>query len=89
MTFNLQGKDLRLYPMDRTSCLVSPNLTLRYEQEKLLLSGTLAFQAVEWQREIDERIVFSTRSELSTAESKIREMLRLDIALTSENILMQ
>ena len=89
MTFNLQGKDLRLYPMDRTSCLVNPNLTLRYEQKKLLLSGTLAFQAVEWQREIDERIVFSTRSELSTAESKIREMLGLDIALTSENILMQ
>jgi hypothetical protein len=89
MTFNLQGKDLRLYPMDRASCLVNPNLTLRYEQRKLLLSGTLAFQAVDWQREIDERIVFSTRSELSTAESKIREMLGLDIALTSENILMQ
>ena len=89
MTFNLQGRDLRLYPMDRASCLVNPNLTLRYEQRKLLLSGTLAFQSVEWQREIDERIVFSTRSELSTAESKIREMLGLDIALTSENILMQ
>jgi hypothetical protein len=88
LTFNLQGKDLRLYPMDRASCLVNPDLTLRYEQKKLLLSGTLAFQSVDWQREIDERIVFSTRSELSTAESKIREMLRLDIALNSENILM-
>jgi hypothetical protein len=89
MVFYLQGKGLRLYPMDRTSCLVNPDLTLKYEDKKLLLSGTLAFQAVEWQREIDERIVFSTRSELSTAESKIREMLQLDIALNSENILMQ
>jgi hypothetical protein len=88
VTFNLQGKNLRLYPMDRTSCLVSPDLTLRYEQKKLLLSGTMAFQAVEWQREIDEPIVFNTRSELSTAESKIREMLRFDIALNGDNILM-
>jgi hypothetical protein len=88
MTFHLQGKGLRLYPMDRASCLVNPDLTLKYEGKKLLLSGTLAFPEVEWQREIDERIVFSTRSELSTAESKIREMLRLDVALNSENILM-
>jgi len=89
MAFNLKGRGLRLFPMDRTACVVSPDLTLKYEQRKLLLSGTLDFQSIEWQREIDERIVFSTRSELSTAESKIREMLRLDIALNSENVLMR
>jgi translocation and assembly module TamB len=88
LTLNFQGKGLQLYPMDRASCLVNPDLTLRYEQQKLLLSGTLNFQSVEWQREIDERIVFSTHSELTTAESKIRDMLRLDIAMNSENVLM-
>lgn len=88
MNFNLQGKNLSLYPMDRTSCLVSPDLNLKYLQEKLLLSGTLAFQSVDWQREIDEGFVFSTRSELSTTESKIREMLQLDIGLSCDNILM-
>ena len=88
MNFNLQGKNLRLYPMDRASCLVSPDLNLKYQQNKLLLSGTLAFQSVDWQREIDERFVFSTRSELSTTESRIREMLQLDIGLNCDNILM-
>ncbi len=88
LTFNFQGRDLRLYPMDRASGLVNTDLTLRYEQKRLLLSGTMNFQSVEWQREIDERIVFSTHSELTTAESKIKEMLRLDIAMNSENILM-
>ena len=88
MTFNLQGKNLRLYPMNRTSCLVNPDLTLKYQQKKLLLSGTLVFQSIDWQREIDERFVFSTRSELSTAESRLREMLQLDIGLSCENILM-
>ena len=89
LILNLQGEGLRLYPMDRVSCLVNPDLTLKYEQKKLLLSGSLEFQEIVWQREIDEHIVFSTRSELSTAESKIREMLRLDIGLAGENILMQ
>jgi autotransporter translocation and assembly factor TamB len=88
LSFNLQGKNLHLYPMDRTSCLVNPDLTLKYEEKKLLLSGTLAFQSVEWMREIDDPIVFNTHSELSTAESRIREMLRLDIAMNCENILM-
>jgi len=88
MNFSLQGKNLRLYPMDRTSCLVNPDLNLKYLQEKLLLSGTLAFQSVDWQREIDEGFVFSTRSELSTTESKIREMLQLDIGLSCDKILM-
>ncbi len=88
MSFNLQGKNLRLYPMDRASCLVNPDLNLKYLQNKLLLSGTLAFQSVDWQREIDERFVFNTRSELSTTESRIREMLQLDIGLSCDNILM-
>ncbi len=34
------------------------------------------------------RFVFSTRSELSTAESRIREMLQLDIGLSGDNIQM-
>ncbi|MBN2345755.1 MAG: translocation/assembly module TamB domain-containing protein [Candidatus Aminicenantes bacterium] len=88
MTFYFQGKDLRLYPMDRTSCLVNPDLTLKYEDQRLLLSGTLTFRSVEWQREIDEPIVFSTHAELTTAESKIQEMLQLDIAMNGDNIVM-
>ena len=89
LIFNFKGKGLNIYPMDRTSCLVDPDLTLRYVDKQLLLSGTLNFQAVEWQREIDEPIVFSTRSELTTAESKIRELLRLDIAMNGENFQMR
>lgn len=89
LSLSLQGRGLRLYPMDRVSCLVNPDLTLKYEGRRLTLSGALNFQSVEWQREIDERIVFNTRSQLSTAESKILETLRLDIAMSSEDIQMR
>ena len=90
MTFNLQGKELRLYPMDRASCLVNPDLTLKYLAEKTaaVRHPGLSVGRTGNGRSM-KRIVFSTRSELSTAESKIREMLQLDIAINSENILMQ
>ena len=88
ITFHLQGKNLHLYPIDRMACLVSPDLTLKYEQKKLLLSGTLAFQSLDWLREIDEPFVFNTRSELSTTGSRIREMLQLDIGLSGDNLQM-
>jgi autotransporter translocation and assembly factor TamB len=86
LTFNLQGKNMLLYPLDRISCRVNADLTLKYLPKKLLLSGTLGFLAANWQREIDEPIVINTHADLSTAESKIREMLQLDISMNGENI---
>ncbi len=89
LTLSLKGKDLNLYLMDRASFRVDPDVTLRYEGKKLRLSGTLDFAAVEWQREIDESIVFSTRTELTTAESKIRDLLQFDIAMNGDHIQMR
>ena len=87
LIFNLQGKDMHLYPIDRISCQVNADLTLKYLQKKLLLSGTLDFLSMNWQREIDEPIVFNTRADLLTTESKISDMLQLDINMNGENIL--
>lgn len=87
LIFNLQGKDMHLYPIDRISCQVNADLTLKYLQKKLLLSGTLDFLSMNWQREIDEPLVFNTNADLSTTESKISDMLQFDINMNGENIL--
>ncbi|MEI6614050.1 MAG: translocation/assembly module TamB domain-containing protein [Chrysiogenales bacterium] len=87
LILNLQGKNMLLYPMDRVSCHMNVDLTLKYLSKKLLLSGTLDFLSANWQREIDEPIVFNTHANLSTAESKISEMLQLDINMNGENTL--
>jgi hypothetical protein len=87
LIFNLQGKNMRLYPIDRISCQVNADLTLKYLSKKLLLSGTLDFLSAKWQREIDEPIVFNTHANLSTAESKISSMLQFDVNMNGENIL--
>jgi hypothetical protein len=86
LIFNLQGKNMFLYPMDRVSCLVNADLTLRYLSKKLLLSGTLGFLSANWQREIDEPFAFSTRADLATTESNIRDRLQFDINMNGENI---
>jgi hypothetical protein len=86
LIFNFQGKNMFLYPMDRVSCQVNADLTLKSLDKKLLLSGTLGFPSANWQREIDEPFVFNTDADLSTTESKIRESLQLDINMNGENI---
>ncbi|MCX6558035.1 MAG: translocation/assembly module TamB domain-containing protein [Candidatus Aminicenantes bacterium] len=86
LTFNLQGKSMRLYPLDRISCELNADLTLRYLAKKLFLSGTLGFLSANWQREIDEPLAFGTRAELSTTGSRLREMLQLDITMNGDNI---
>ena len=87
LIFNFQGQNMFLYPMDRVSCQANADLTLKYLDKKLLLSGTLGFPAATWQREIDEPFVFNTAADLSTTESKIRELLQLDINVDGENAL--
>jgi hypothetical protein len=86
LIINFQGKNMFLFPMDRVSCQANADLTLKYLEKKLLLSGTLGFLSANWQREIDEPFIFNTHADLSTTESKIREMLQLDINMNGENI---
>ena len=85
LNFNLIGKEMVLYPMDRTHCKLNADLTLKYLNRQLLLQGTLNFLSATWEREIEEGISFYTRSELSPAESKILDLLQLDIKLIGED----
>jgi translocation and assembly module TamB len=86
LNVNFQGKNMFLYPLDRVSCRVNADLTLRYLSKKLLLSGDLNFLSANWQREIDEPFIFNTPANLATTESRIRDMLQLDIGMNGENI---
>ncbi len=89
LELNLNGQEMTLFPMDRVSLRLNAGLTLAYRDRRLLLSGAMHVLGAEWERQIDEPLTFSTRSQLSAAESRIRETLQLDIRLTgNENIWM-
>lgn len=78
----LLGKKMRIYPMDRTSCLMDTrDLALRYVDGRLLLQGDLIFSSVLWGREVDEPIVFNTDPSLAPAGSGILGLLQYDLHL--------
>ena len=88
LLINFNGKNMTLYPMDRTSCDLTANLSLKYQSEKLLLQGTLDFLSAVWEREIDEAVYFNTNASLSPSESKILDVLEFDLKLSGkDNIL--
>jgi len=82
LSLDLLGKKMRLYPMDRTSCLMDTrDLTLRYVDGRLLLQGDLLFSSILWGREVDEPIVFNTDPSLAPAGSGILGALQYDLHL--------
>lgn len=84
LMIHFHGKDMLLYPMDRTSCrLNTKDLTLKYLQpeDKLLFSGTLDFASSTWERELDEDISFGTATSLSSSGSSFIDMLKYDLKL--------
>ncbi len=82
LSINFSGKDMLLYPMDRTSCQVDArDLTINYVEGKLLLKGELVFSSGSWEREIDEAISFNTDPSLSPSGSTILDLLQYDLKL--------
>lgn len=84
LLLNIKGRDMLLFPMDKTQCTVTTrDLSLRLVDEKLLLHGTLSIPSGLWEREIEEGISFNTDPSLSLSESKILDMLEFDLRLVS------
>ena len=85
LSLNFSGQNMELYPMDRTRCRLNGDVTLRYLNRRLLAQGTLNFLSVNWEREVDEDIVFSSSSDLTAAESSIFSLLQFDLHLQGED----
>jgi hypothetical protein len=84
LALHFHGKDMLLYPMDRTSCRLSTkDLTLKYiePEDKVLLAGTLNFSTAAWERELDEDISFGTATSLSSSGSSFIDLLKFDLKL--------
>ena len=71
--------------MNGTTTNLNANLTLKYNNNKLLLQGNLDFLSGIWKREIDEPISFYTDPNLSPTESKIMKMLEFDLKLVAKD----
>ena len=79
---SFSGKEMTLYPMDRTSCTLNADINIKLIDKRLLLQGNLNFLSALWEREIDDGISFYTNPNVSSEESKIMDMLDFDLKLT-------
>jgi hypothetical protein len=79
---NFTGRNMNLYPIDRTNFTLNADLNLKYIDEKLILSGQMDALSAIWRRELDEGVSFNTDPSLSPSGSKIMDMLEFDLKLT-------
>jgi len=87
LLLQLTGKNMTLNIIDRTTFNLDGDLTLKYQEEKLLLSGDLNIHSGLWEKEVDEGVRFYTGSSLSASGSTILNMLVYDLRMVSnENI---
>ncbi len=82
--FELSGRNMELYPMDRADFKLDADLGLRKKGEKYLLEGDLKFLSALWEREVDEGVSFYTGTSLSASNSRFLENLEFDIRMTGE-----
>jgi hypothetical protein len=82
----LTGRNMTLFPMDRTTFTLDADLELEYlnARDKLLLTGDLELISGLWEREIDEGINFNTNPSLSASSSSIMDMLEFDLNLVNK-----
>jgi len=80
----LTGKNMTLNIIDRTTFNLDGNLTLKYLEDKLLLSGDLNIRSGIWEREVDEGVQFYTGSSLSPSGSTLLNMLVFDLRMVSK-----
>ncbi|MCP4213724.1 MAG: hypothetical protein GY765_03660, partial [bacterium] len=81
------GKDMEVYPFDRTSFILDAELSLKYKNSRLLLSGNLDAKSGIWKREVTEGLSFNTDASLSSSGSRLLDMLEFDLKMSGmENL---
>lgn len=84
---NLTGKNMTLYPMDRTTFTLDGNLSIKYlkDRRRVLLSGNLNALSGLYEREVEESISFNTNASLTSSGFTIMDMLEFDLNMVGNN----
>ncbi|MEN8222231.1 MAG: translocation/assembly module TamB domain-containing protein [Acidobacteriota bacterium] len=84
VTFN--GRNMFIFPMERSNAMMNANLSLQKRKNKYILGGTINFDSLLWERELDEGISFyAGNSEASEAPSKFLDNLEFDISMKGKD----
>ena len=82
----MEGKNLLLYPLERTRAVADGSLNLIKDSDRFVLNGDFDIQRLSWQRELDERFVFYSASDYQLdREEGFLDDLNLNIRLHADD----
>jgi len=82
----MEGKNLLLYPLERTRAVADGSLNLIKDSDRFVLNGDFDIQRLSWQRELDERFVFYSASDFQLdREEGFLDDLNLNIRLHADD----
>jgi len=81
---NLTGSRMLIFPMNRTQFNMDADISLKYNNKGLSLSGNMNILSGIWERETTEGISFYTSSNFSPEKADIIKNMKLNLKLTGK-----
>jgi hypothetical protein len=83
LNINLSGKNMILIPMERVKGNGDAQINMKYENQKIKIEGKITVKKMEWKREFEEGVSFSSSTDFTTERSSIIRNFYFDIQFVS------
>jgi len=83
LNINFQGNSLKLMPMERVKGIADTNINLKKEGDSIKVSGLIFVNEMEWQREFEEGISFSSSPEPIGEQNDFMKIFNFDVNFVS------
>jgi len=84
MNIDVIGKDLTLFPMEKLRGVASGNINISMDYPKFIINGNVDVQQMEWQREFEEGVSFSSKTEISPEQTKFLKKFDFNINFSAD-----
>ncbi len=83
LNIDLSGKDMILIPMEKVKGNADAKINMKYDNQKIKIEGKVTVKKMEWKREFEEGVSFSSSTDFSTEKSSIIRNFYFDIQFVS------
>ncbi len=84
LNINFQGDSLKLMPMERVKGIADANINLKKEGDSIKVNGIISVNEMEWQREFEEGISFSSSPEPIGEQNDFMKIFNFDVNFVSK-----
>ncbi len=84
LNLRFHGKNLKLIPMERVKGIADANIELKKEGDSIKVGGIVHVKEMEWQREFEEGISFTSSPEPIGEQNDFMKIFNFDVNFVSE-----